>query len=126
MKINSLKMLPMLLLTILTILVGSASAQWGTSQYPNSGISRFRWEGIVDGTTFIYIQGRQVRVETRSGLPVQRQRYNFTDPLPRASVQLGLEVFNGRGRVRLTEEPRSSNGFTAVVRIEDNSGGRDT
>lgn len=126
MKINGLKMLPVLLMMIMTMLVGSASAQWWNPQYPNSGISRFRWEGIVDGTTFIYIQGRQVRVETRSGLPVQRQRYNFSDPLPRASVQLGLEVFNGRGRVRLAETPRASNGFTAVVRIEDNSGGRDT
>ncbi|MFN0086316.1 MAG: hypothetical protein ACKVX9_13090 [Blastocatellia bacterium] len=126
MRINKLQMLPVLLLSLMTGLTGSVSAQWGAPQYPNSGISRFKWEGIVDGVTVIYIQGRQVRVETRSGLPVQRQRYNFTDPLPRASVQLGLEAFNGRGRVRLIEAPRSSNGFTAVVRIEDNSGGRDT
>ncbi len=126
MKNKTLKMLPVLLGMLVSVLIGSANAQWGNPQYPNSGISRFRWEGIVDGTTYVYIQGRQVRVETRSGLPVQRQRYNFSDPLPRASVQVGLEVFEGRGRVRLVESPRSSNGFTAVVRIDDNSGGRDS
>jgi hypothetical protein len=125
MKFNGLKQVLMLSLVLLTIFAGTAQAQWGNSQYPNSGISRFRWEGIVDGTTYVYIRGRQVRVESRSGLPVQRQRYNFTDPLPRATVELGLNVFNGRGRVRLAEYPRSSNDYTAVVRIDDNSGGRD-
>jgi hypothetical protein len=58
-------------------------------------------------------------------LPVQRQRYEFTDPLPRASVEVGLVVLEGRGRVRLVESPRSNNNFAAVVRIDDNSGGRD-
>lgn len=132
MKIGKLKIQQtlkmMLSLLIVTMMAGLAQAQWGQSgypQYPNSGISRFRWEGIVDGTTFVYVRGRQVQVESRSGLPVQRQRYNFSDPLPRASVQLGLDVFNGRGRVRLVEYPRSNNDFTAVVRIDDTSGGRD-
>jgi hypothetical protein len=128
MKIKNLTIQMMLSLTVVMMLTGLGWAQWGQvgyPQYPNSGISRFRWEGIVDGTTFVYIRGRQVRVESRSGLPVQRQRYNFSDPLPRASVQLGLDVFNGRGRVRLVEYPRSNNDFTAVVRIDDSSGGRD-
>lgn len=125
MKISNLKIQLMLSLLIVAFTTGLAQAQWDYPQYPNSGISRFRWEGIVDGTTSVYIRGRQVWVESRSGLPVQRQRYNFSDPLPRASVQLSLEVFNGRGRVRLAEYPRSNNDFTAVVRIDDNSGGRD-
>ncbi|MCI0524347.1 MAG: hypothetical protein L0Y75_03705 [Acidobacteria bacterium] len=125
MKISGLKFGLMASLLMASFFSISANAQWNGYQYPNSGISRFRWEGIVDGTSFVYIRGRNVRVETRSGLPVQRQRYNFTDPLPRASVDLGLNVFNGRGRVRLVQYPRPNNGFTAVVRIDDNSGGRD-
>ncbi len=125
MKISDLKFGLIASLLTVSFFSAPASAQFFPGQYPNSGISRFRWEGIVDGTSFVHIRGRNVRVETRSGLPVQRQRYNFTDPLPRASVDLELDAFNGRGRVRLVQYPRPNNDFTAVVRIDDNSGGRD-
>jgi hypothetical protein len=103
----------------------SANAQSFGNQYPNSGISRFIWEGVVDGTSFVSIRGRHVQVRTSSGLPVQQQRYNFTDPLPNASIGLALDAYNGRGRVSLVQYPRPSNDFTAVVRIDDTSGGRD-
>src|SRR5262249_45196183 len=125
MRFNNLIKRMMLSSMLIMPMAGLAHAQGGYSHYPNSGISRFRWEGIVDGTAFIYVRERQVQVETRSGLPVQRQQYNFSDPLPRASVELGLNVFNGRGRVRLIEYPRPQNGYTAVIRIDDSSGGRD-
>jgi len=125
MKNSALKLGLLASLMMVSFFSITASAQFYGNQYPNSGISRFRWEGIVDGVSFVYIRGRHVQVETRSGLPVQRQRYNFSDPLPRASVELGLNVFNGRGRVRLVQHPRPNNEYTAVIRIDDNSGGRD-
>jgi len=129
MKINGLRFGTVLSLLFVPFLILSAQAQWwpGNNQgsYTNSGISRFRWEGVVDGTSYVRIRGRQVKVETRSGLPVQRQRYEFTDPLPRAAVNVQLTVFDGRDRVRLIETPRPNNDFTAVVMIDDRSGGRD-
>ncbi|MGH8245188.1 MAG: hypothetical protein ACREUU_02010, partial [Gammaproteobacteria bacterium] len=132
MKLTGLKVGAFLSLMLLPFMFFSANAQWDgnypnsyPNQFPSRDISRFRWSGVVDGTTFIQIRGRQVQVETRSGLPVQRQRYDFTDPLPRASVDLDLVVLEGRGSVRLVEYPRPNNNFTATVRIDDNSGGRD-
>lgn len=125
MKISSLKLSALLSLLFIPFLLFSADAQSVTGQYPNSGISRFRWEGVVDGVSTIRIRGRQVTVETRSGLPVQRQQYDFSDPLPRTPLNVELVVLDGRDRVRLIEEPRSNNDFTAVVRIDDRSGGRD-
>lgn len=114
--------LSLLLVPMLTFV---AQAQWNNSQYPNSGISRFRWEGEVDGSSVIYIKGRNVNVQTRSGLPVQRQRFSFSDPLPRANVDLGLTRIDGRGDIRLVQEPNRNNDYTAIVRIDDRSGGRD-
>ncbi|MGH9836413.1 MAG: hypothetical protein ACREBD_00720 [Blastocatellia bacterium] len=132
MKLIGMKVRALLSLFLLPFIFFSANAQsYGNypnpypGQFPNQDISRFRWSGVVDGTTLIHVRGRQVQVESRSGLPVQRQRYDFTDPLPRASVELDLTVLEGRGRVRLVEYPRSNNNFTATVRIDDNSGGRD-
>jgi len=125
MKNRALKLGVLTLLVMVSFFSISASAQSFGNQYPNSGISRFRWEGVVDGTSFVSIRGRHVEVRTSSGLPVQRQRYNFTDPLPNASIGLAMDAFNGRGRVLLVQSPRPGNDFTAVVRIDDNSGGRD-
>jgi hypothetical protein len=125
MKNSVLKLGLLASLMLVSFFSTTANAQFFELPYPNSDISRFRWEGVVDGTSFVSIRGRHVEVKTRSGLPVQRQQFNFTDPLPRASVDLGLDAFNGRGRVRLVQYPQPGNDFTAVVGIDDNSGGRD-
>jgi hypothetical protein len=107
----------------------TANAQFG---WPNNGgnnngygVSRFVWEGVVDGTTYVRIQRNRAATERVDGLPVQRQRFDFSDPLPRAAVNLDLNVLDGRGRVRLIDSPNSSNNFSAIVRIEDNSSGSD-
>jgi hypothetical protein len=97
----------------------------GGGQRGNYGVSRFAWSGEVDGTTYVRIQRNRAYAENVNGLPVQRQRYDFSDPLPRASVNLDLNVLNGRGRVRIVETPRQYNDYTAVVRIDDNDGGSD-
>lgn len=136
MKINKLgqfKVRMMWALLVVPFLVLSAQAQWfpnqdqdrNSNQYPNSGISRFRWEGVVDGTSTVRIKGRRVDVQTYSGLPVQRQKYEFTDALPRTVVNVQLVATDGRDRVRLIESPRANNDYTAVVRIDDRSSGRD-
>ena len=132
MKINKLsqfKVSVLLSLLFVPFLFLTAQAQWwpnpNPNQYPNSGVSRFRWEGVVDGTSTVRIRGRRVDVETYSGLPVQRQRYEFSDALPRTNMSMQLVVFDGRDRVRLIQTPRSNNDYTAVVRIDDRSGGRD-
>jgi hypothetical protein len=111
----------MLSLLVLPLFVAPSQAQFGLPY----GVSRFRWEGVVDGTSYVRITHNRVRVETASGLPVQRQRYDFSDPLPHAAMNLELVVLDGRGRVRLVEPPSRWNDFTAVVRIDDRSGGRD-
>ena len=123
MKLSRIKLGIILSLVLIPLTGSSVFAQW--SRYPSNGISRFRWQGVVDGTSYIYIRGRQVQTQSQSGLPVQRQQFAFTDPLPSAPVQLEVVELRGRGRLRLVQAPRSYNDFTAVVRIDDNSGGRD-
>ena len=128
-QISRVKVSVLWSLLFIPLLLVPAQAQWlpnqNANQYPNSGVSRFRWEGVVDGTSTVTIKGRRVNVETFSGLPVQRQKYDFTDALPRAAMNVQLVVLDGRDRVRLIESPRPNNDFAAVVRIDDRSGGRD-
>lgn len=84
---------------------------------------RFQWKGRVDGVDEILVRGRSVRVNHLEAKPIQRQDYRFSDPLPAHAVEVELGVVEGRGTVRLMEQPSERNDFTAVVRIEDDGGG---
>ncbi len=123
--ISILQLLSLLVLPfIMAPAIQAQSYQPYPGQFPQSNrVARFRWEGIVDGTDIIRVRRRQVQTEIRSGAPVQRERYEFTDPLPAVGVSVQLEVLEGRGRVQLLEQPRPNNDFAAVVRIEDSDRG---
>jgi hypothetical protein len=111
-------------LLLLSLIGSSIFARSSGVQRPGNGIASFRWEGEVDGTCFIRIRGRQVQSRSESGLPVQNQQFDFTDPLPNAPVQVALAEVQGRGRVNLVQQPRPENNYTAVVRIDDSKGGQ--
>lgn len=86
---------------------------------------RFQWRGQVDGVDEILIRGRSVRVRHLEAKPIQRQDYRFSAPLPKREVDLKLHEIEGRGKVRLVEEPGPWNDYTAVVRIDDGDKGGD-
>ncbi len=81
------------------------------------------WQGEVDGVALIRIHGNRVDADAEQGLPVQRQRFQFRSPLPQTRQDVHVEVIEGRGRVRLVEQPRPENNYTLAVRIEDRQGG---
>ncbi|MGH9323285.1 MAG: hypothetical protein ACRD21_25275 [Vicinamibacteria bacterium] len=83
------------------------------------GEENFRWQGRVDGIDDILIKGSQVRIEHVSALPIQNQDHRFSAPLPFAEVELTLLVIEGRGSVRLMEQPSARNQYTAFVRVDD-------
>jgi hypothetical protein len=113
-----------ILLLLLSLIGSSIFARWTGIQRPGNGIASFSWQGEIDGTSFIRIRGRQVQSQNQSGLPVQNQQFDFTDPLPNAPVQVVLAEVQGRGRVNLVQQPRPENNYTAVVRIDDSKGGK--
>jgi hypothetical protein len=82
------------------------------------------WEGEVDGSTLVRIHGDRVDLEPIQGLPVQRQRFRFNDRLPDQRQNVRMEVVEGRGDVRIVEQPRPENNYTLAIRIEDRQGGR--
>ena len=96
---------------------GTAASPHGASA--SFAEERFQWRGQVDGTDEILIRGQEVRVRHLAAKPIQRQDYRFTAPLPEWDVDLQLLKIEGRGEVRLVEEPSSWNDYTAVVRIDD-------
>lgn len=84
---------------------------------------RFQWKGRVDGADDILIRGRSVRVDHLGAKPIQYQDYRFSAYLPARAVEVELHPIEGRGTLRLLEQPSKRNDYTVVVRIEDDRGG---
>lgn len=84
---------------------------------------RFQWRGRVDGADEILIRGGTVRIHHLAAKPIQRQDYRFSSRLPARDVEVELVVVEGRGTVRLMEQPSERNDHTVVVRIEDDRAG---
>jgi hypothetical protein len=82
------------------------------------------WEGEVDAVSVIHVRGNRLDVEDRQGAPVQRDRYRFSDRLPDARQTVNLQVVQGRGSVRVLNQPDIANNFTLSVMIEDRVSGR--
>ncbi|MEZ5346202.1 MAG: hypothetical protein R2681_11690 [Pyrinomonadaceae bacterium] len=104
---------------------GNDDGWFGNNNGSNSSGPEMTWSGNVDDVIRISISGRRARVSRLSGRSPYNIRTNFDDALPRNNVVVTLRKREGRGSVRIIEQPRANNGYTAVVEIDDSRGGSD-
>jgi hypothetical protein len=78
-------------------------------------------EVTVDGAAEVQVRGEQAMLRNLSGNPAQWRRFECTGPMPSNPADFRFAGVDGRGRQELVRDPR--NGGSAVVRIEDPSGG---
>jgi hypothetical protein len=81
------------------------------------------WQGQVDGIAILHLQGKQLAVQIQQGGPVQRQKFHFSDPLPDVRQDVRVEVLEGRGAVRIIDQPSIENHYRLAVSIEDRQPG---
>jgi len=79
------------------------------------------WSGMVDGVAEIVISGGSASVRSVNGEMPREVKSSFSAPVPRAPVQVNLVTSNGRGAVSLAQQPSASNGYTAIVRVDDSA-----
>ncbi|MGV3708222.1 MAG: hypothetical protein ACO1Q7_05225 [Gemmatimonas sp.] len=83
-----------------------------------------RWGGSVDGVAEIRIQGSKVEMVAERGNRLRDVRYDVLgSSLPRRDVRLEVVRANGRGKVRIVQQPSVWNGYVAVIRIDDSRSG---
>ena len=87
--------------------------------YGNSGT--LRWSGRVDGVEEIRVRGRRIDSHTVSGTSAYDVRSQVNGSLGGAYVRLNRA--DGRGQVQVVQQPSSSNGYTAVLRVVDRQSG---
>lgn len=77
----------------------------------------------VDDEADIELRGNTVRIRALSGQAGRDDGSECNQPLPGNLTKFEFKGIDGRGEVRLVQEPRPANNWTAVVNIKDRKGG---
>jgi hypothetical protein len=86
-------------------------------------IDKIAWSGRVDQEAIISCRARSCVSESANGAPVADPHFKFSRPLPDREVEVNLEQPEGRGEIRLVEQPSERNRYTARVSIHDPQSG---
>lgn len=81
------------------------------------------WSGLVDGVDEIILAGNSASVRHIDGQPAREVRASFSAPLPRSPVNVQMISSNGRGAIRIIQQPAATNGYTTIVRVDDSGKG---
>lgn len=76
----------------------------------------------VDISAEVDVYGNAGRLRTLAGQPATWTRMECTDPLPYNMSDFRFRGVDGRGQVKLAQDPRNNNGM-AVIRIDDPKSG---
>jgi hypothetical protein len=95
-------------------------------RYNRARFGSLEFSARVDQTVVLRIHDDDVWAETRRGRPLREASFRFTQALPQMRLQdLQLERLDGRGEIRIIEQPSERNNYTAAVLINDPEGGAD-
>jgi hypothetical protein len=84
---------------------------------------RVTWSGRVDRQATISCRANSCVSESTNGAPVADEHFKFSRPLPNREVEVRLDQTDGRGEIRLMEQPSERNQYTARVLIRDPQNG---
>ena len=87
-------------------------------------VDKVTWSGRVDRGAIVSCHAKSCESKVDSGVPlVAHEHYKFSRPLPAHNAEVHLENLDGRGEIRVIEQPRERNGYTARISIQDPSPG---
>jgi hypothetical protein len=79
----------------------------------------FYWEGRVDGVDRVVVRGRNAALEHLQSRPPEGVNSRFRRTLPRVDQTVALHVFEGRGSVKLQEQPSRWNEYAVILLVDD-------
>jgi hypothetical protein len=79
----------------------------------------FEWVGRVDGETRVFMRGNDVWTQDVRGRQNRRSQARISRALPARTGQVRVQLVDGRGDVRVIQQPSSRNNYTAVVSVRD-------
>jgi hypothetical protein len=95
---------------------GRDGGRWGDSR----GLRTMRWSGSVDDVLQIRLQGGRIQYRTISGRAVRDIRTDMgARGLPRQALDLRVIEREGRGDIRIVQQPSARNGYATIIEIRD-------
>jgi hypothetical protein len=105
----------------------SIALYWDTSntlfERKSGRTGKIHWRGRVDEQALISCQDQTCTSSASQGAPVSGEQFKFSRPLPHQDIDVRREDQDGRGEIRLVEQPSERNHYTARVSIRDPQGG---
>lgn len=86
-------------------------------------LDHVKWTGRVDEAAVISCQKMTCASSASPGAPVADEHFKFSRALPNRDYEVRLEGQEGRGEIRLIDQPRQRNNYTARVSIRDPQAG---
>lgn len=83
------------------------------------------WSGRVDDRANIIIRSSTIRSEDVSGTGLQVNYQNMNGSLPRRATIVSATRRDGRGDVRVIQQPSRTNDYTAIIQVVDSRSGSD-
>ncbi|MGA9838268.1 MAG: hypothetical protein WBQ26_13210 [Gemmatimonadaceae bacterium] len=83
------------------------------------GPNTMHWSGTVDREMRVEWSGMDVRSRNQSGVAAREVHSSVTNGLPSHDATLELRVHEGRGDVTIFQQPKESNGYTAIFKVRD-------
>jgi hypothetical protein len=112
-------------LAAVAVVAPLAHAQWPTRGQHGDGYNRavYEWQGRVDSEIRLQLRGGRASLERVGNNETRYGSGRVLNALPRRSGYLTVRTLEGRRAADVIQQPSSSNGYTAVVRLRDPSGG---
>ncbi len=100
-----------------------ASNRFFESSRAQGKMEQVVWSGRVDEEAMVSCQAKSCTSGVTRGVPVAAERFKFSRALPDRAVQVRIENTEGRGDIRVVEQPSERNHYTARVSIRDPQSG---
>ena len=97
----------------------SVALMFGATSALSAQERLFEWAGRVDGETRVFMRGNDVWAQDLSGRDNRLGRARVSRTLPARAGQVRVQRVDGRGDVRVIQQPSSRNNYTAVISIRD-------
>lgn len=100
---------------------GGGNTGGGDTGGPSSGTAF--WRGTVDSKVQLVIRDRNIETQTITGRAYPAGTFSFTNSMPNQNVEVSVVKKDGRGNVRIVQQPNRRNNFTTIIEIEDSGSG---
>lgn len=105
--------------TVGVMFAGTIAALGLASVPANAQAGGITWRGDVDNVVRVEIRGRSASAYAVEGKSPSNTSYRVNGSPVDSNRNVRLQLLNGRGDVRIIQQPSNRNGFTTIVEVRD-------